>query len=374
MSSNVFKSHFRLFFFAALLIIALSPNAFAWGDEGHRITVRIAANYLTPAVRAEVIRLLKTDIGNNTAYYQKTCANILDLSKKSKLSSADEITFAGEGLPCIASWADPPVKRQRNYTSNWHFVDIPVVSATSATPTLFTYDAARDCAMDARSGDCAIQALQRLAPVLADYKDAAATDGHEYGEELTSRAEALKFFVHIVGDIHQPLHCATDKKDAAAVNNPKDIGDMGGNSKNASWFGDVDTPYGFMNLHSIWDGGFIGQTMQTKNWTESRYAQELIKTIPKESSKLAAMQKGDYTTWAAESYNLAVASGYGKLPKYDAACKMTFTDAETKKVKTASGCYQLGKDYYDLNNAVVETQLKSGGVRLAGLLNSLLKM
>jgi len=370
MSSNISKSRFRLFFFAAFLVAGLSLNAFAWGDEGHHITVRIAANYLTPAVRAEVIRLLKTDIGNNTFYYQKKCSNVLALSKKSKLTAAEQVTFAGEGLACVASWADPPVKRQRNYTSNWHFVDIPVVAATSANPTLFPYDAARDCRMSPKSGDCAIQALQRLAPVLADYKDPLAQDGHLYGEELTSRAEALKFFVHIVGDLHQPMHCATDKKDAAAVNNPKDNGDIGGNSKYASWFGNTSTFYGFESLHSIWDEGFIERTMQTNKWTEIEYAQALIKTIPK-GAKLASMQAGDYESWAAESYNLAVTMAYGKLPAFDAACELT---SEAKDVKPATGCYQLGKEYYDVNNPVAEQQLKSGGVRLAGLLNSNLKM
>ena len=232
------------FLFAVFSIFALSFNIFGWGEEGHRITVRIAAGYLTPAVREEAIRLLKTDIGNNNAYYRQTCPDILVLSKKKSLTGSDKITFVSGGLACIAAWADPPVKRQRGYTSNWHFVDVPVIRPNSSKLTLFKYDAARDCRMDTRSGDCAIQALERLQPVLADYKDSAATDGHQYGEELTTRAEALKFFVHIVGDIHQPLHCVTDKKDATSVNDPKDVGDMGGNLKYATWFGETNTPYG----------------------------------------------------------------------------------------------------------------------------------
>ena len=140
MSSKAFGSFFRLFFRVAILTAALSFNIFAWGDEGHRITVRIAANYLLPEVRAEVIRLLKTDIGNNAVYYQKTCPNVLNLSKKAALTNAEKMTLVSDGLACIASWADPPVKTQRKYTSNWHFVDIPVVAGTSNSPTLFTYE------------------------------------------------------------------------------------------------------------------------------------------------------------------------------------------------------------------------------------------
>lgn len=373
MSSEAFRSYFRLFFGAFFLIAALSFNIFAWGDEGHRITVRIAANYLLPEVQTEVIRLLKTDIGNNPAYYEKTCPNVINLSKKVAPTKSEKITLVSDGLACIASWADPPVKSQRKYTSNWHFVDIPVIAATSNAPMLFTYDAGRDCRTDEKNGDCAIQALERFAPIIADYKDPQAKDGHQYGEELTTRAEALKFFVHIVGDIHQPLHSITDKKDKTAVNNPKDLGDLGGNSKIASWFGDTDTSYGLMNLHSIWDNGIIEHTMQLNNWTESRYAQELIKTI--KNANLPNMQKGNYETWAAESYDLAVTQGYRKLPPFDDACKMTFTNPKTKKVeKTANGCYPLGQVYYDVNKSVVEQQLKSGGARLANLLNSLLKI
>ena len=326
MSSKVFGSYFL---FAVFLISALSSNAFAWGNEGHHITVRIAANYLDPLARIEVIKLLREDAKNNEPYYRQNCPKVFALTERKMLSASEADALLSDGLACVASWADPPVKRQRNYTSNWHFVDIPVIFAASP-PTRFTYDAARDCRTDARSGDCAIQALERFQPVLANYKNSAVED-HEFGEELTVRAEAMKFFVHIIGDIHQPLHCVTDKKDKAAVSNPKDVGDMGGNLKYATWFGEANTPYGAMNLHSIWDGGFIERTMQNNNWTEIQYAQKLIDGIDAEKSKMAAMQKGDYLSWTAESYDLAIESGYGKLPKIDPACRINYKDFQRKR-------------------------------------------
>jgi hypothetical protein len=362
MSAKFFKSYFKILFFAAML----SANAFAWGNEGHHITVRIAANYLNPAARAEVIRLLKTDAANNEPYYKANCADVLALSKKANLTTDEQNSFVSDGLACVASWADPPLKYERNYTSNWHFVDIPVILATSATPTVFSYDAARDCAMNAKSGDCAIQALERFEPILANYKNTADKD-HQYGEELTVRAEALKFFIHIVGDLHQPLHCANDKK------NQTDKGDIGGNIKYATWFGEDKTDYGAMNLHSIWDGGFIGRTMKNNSWTETEYARKLISAIPTDAAALKQMQSGNYLTWANESYNLALADAYAPLPKLDAECKITYHDKKTNTDKTVSGCYHLSDDYYNRNNSIVEQQLKSGGVRLAGLLNSILK-
>jgi hypothetical protein len=335
--------------------------------------VRIAANYLSPSARAEIIKLLKVDAGNNNAYYSQTCPKILALAKKSALTGAEANTFLSDGLACIASWADPPVKSQRKYTSNWHFVDVPVVRATSSNPTLTMFDETRDCKMDWESGDCAFLAVLRFEPIIGNYKNPL-KKGHEWGEELTVRAEALKFYVHIIGDMHQPLHCATDKKDKDALDDPTDKGDMGGNGKNVSWFGDTDTFYGFMNLHSVWDGGIIEHTMQTSNWTESRYAQELFKAIPKdENNNLMGMRLGGYGAWITDSYKLAVSNAYGKLPKYDASCKMTFTDSKTKKVKTETGCYPLGADYYNINKPVVEEQLKLGGVHLAKQLNDIFK-
>ena len=126
-----------------------------------------------------------------------------------------------------------------------------------------------------------------------------------------------------------------------------------------------------MNLHSIWDGGFIDRTLQVNKWTELQYTQKLLDGINSQKLNIAAMQNGDYISWAAESYNLAVTNGYGKLPEKDDDCKIKYKDGKGND-KTSDGCYRLDKDYYDANNAVVENQLKSGGVRLAKLLNSTL--
>lgn len=365
MSSKVFTS----LFLSVLLIAGFSINAYAWGDEGHRITVRIAAEYLNAEARTEVIKLIKVDAANNELYYKKTCPEVAALVRKKTLSEMEEIKLLSDGLACVASWADPPVKNQRQYTSNWHFVDIPVIFATSPSPPFrFNYDAARDCRMDPEQGDCALQALERIQPILKNYKDTGDKD-HEYGEELATRADSLKFYVHIIGDIHQPLHCVADKKDKEAVENPKDLGDMGGNLKYATWFGEDVTPYGLMNLHSIWDGGFITRTMKTNNWTIEQYAKKLFEEIPKDNAKLSQMQSQNFPAWIAESYNLAVTNAYKKLPKLDTNCKMAFTDPKTQKTRTANNCYQLGEDYYKSNHSIVEQQLKSGGVRLAGKLN-----
>lgn len=368
MLTKLFKTRLVALSLCAGLIALLPGNAGAWGIEGHRITARIAAKYLNPVARAEVIKLLRTDISNNAGYYQTNCANVLGLGKKKKqLTRKEEDEFLVEGMGCIAPWPDPPVKSQRNYTSNWHFVDIPVVMKNQgdSDPLRFKYDASRDCTMDAQRGDCAAQALERLRAVLGNPK-IPNQKGHEYGEEMTTRAEALKFFVHIMGDIHQPLHCVTDKKDKKAASNPKDVGDMGGNLKIATWFGEPKTPYGPMNIHSIWDGGIITHTLKVKNLTEAQYYQNLLKAIAaKGSPELLKMQAGDFFDWFEESYDLAVRKAYGELPKLDPNCGVT-------KDGKLTGCYQLADDYYDANKDIVDQQLMMGGVRLGRLLNEIL--
>jgi hypothetical protein len=349
------------------LVFVLPVRSLGWGTSGHRLTARIASQYLSPAAQVQILELLRTDVRNNKGYYQQHCPVVLTLSGKKNPSAAEKQQFLKEGLTCIAPWPDPPVKDQRNYTSNWHFVDIPVVGATGKNSTRYSYSAARDCVMDAERGDCAILAIQRLQAVLGNPK-MPDVKGHEYGEELSSRAEALKFIVHIIGDLHQPLHCVTDKKSKDAVSNLKDLGDLGGNLKIVTWFGETKTPYGLMNLHSVWDDGFINQTFKVENLNEEQFFERLLQTIPANtSSEFAVMQDGDIYKWSEQSYDLAVVNAYGKLPPIDQDYEY-----EDKNGKKHKGGYRLDNAYYQANKSIIEQQLKTGGVRLAKMLNSIL--
>jgi len=138
----------------------------------------------------------------------------------------------------------------------------------------------------------------------------------------SDKIEALKFLVHFVGDVHQPLHAGYAR-------------DKGGNDVKV-WFFDNDT-----NLHSLWDSGLIGRTQ--KSWTE--YAMELHNS---ESRKMRKAVNLDPSAWAIESYELAVSNAYA-IPN----------DGE------------IGKDYFERNIPVVERQLTIAGVRLAAMLNAI---
>jgi S1/P1 Nuclease len=377
--------------FTALLgmcLIAMQPTSVAaWGTAGHRMVARLATQYLNPITKDRLLELIRYEFKTNKAYYldqQKTsdnpnqskCVDLFLINDKTQLTDSERARLLSEGLGCMAPWPDPPVKRQRPYTGNWHFVDIPVVlkpaagslasqfAYDAANSARYTYDPARDCATDPANGDCALQAVVRLEAVVGN----PITKDQGYGESLAARVEALKFLIHIIGDIHQPLHCVTDKKSPQTVADPKDLGDLGGNTKIASWFGETKTPYGNMNLHSIWDDGFISQTMKRGNLTEESYLQKLIAGLPPAgNSKLTQKQAGDLSSWTTDSYSLAINNAYGKLPPMD--MNYEYEDRFGKKHK---GGYRLAEDYYMTNKDIIDDQLRLGGVRLARILNTIL--
>src|SRR5262245_27856682 len=134
---------------AVLVCLAMTPVK-TWGGGGHHLISRIAYSQLTPAAKAFVLDLL-----------------------------------GDEDFVESSTWADR-VRNDRPETYNWHFVNIPY-AATS-------YDPARDCAPTDR-GDCSIAAIAR-----------ARTEIVSKSRSRAQRAESLKFLIHFVEDLHQPLH------------------------------------------------------------------------------------------------------------------------------------------------------------------------
>lgn len=341
----------RYVLLCAVVILVAPIHGLAWGDIGHRIVARIASRYLNPQARAAIVDLLKVDTKLNPSYYSTACPDVFSLADKAVLSDAEAAIFTERGLACVASWADPPLKTQRLYTSNWHFVDIPVNLHGPGGPVLSTFDVARECRMNDKRGDCAFLALKRFKPILANQSELAG-----------SRAEALKFIVHIIGDLHQPLHCITDKKDA---NNVSDHGDIGGNSKIVqfnvpTWESNANKDVNprweqQWNLHSVWDEGLIDAYMDLQNLTEDSYVTDVLKPLVQSPGDLAKLQTGDSLAWMQESYSIAIKNAYN-LPPFDS---------------TYHG-YILQPAYYEMNHDIVNKQLLVGGVRLAAFLNKTL--
>lgn len=208
-------------------------------------------------------------------------------------------------LSSVADWADQ-IRGDRPETAPWHFVDIPFKTSR--------YDPKRDCA----AGECVIAVIERFRQTLSD-RDRPAEE----------RAAALKFLVHFVGDLHQPLHTA-------------DRGDRGGNDVRVTFIGEKIHPFSEKpwNLHAVWDGGLIAQT----GLNEAAY-QERLQGWLKERS-ISDLEKGTVIDWAMEAHQAAVDVAY-RLPKNR----------------------RLSKNYLEKSLPVMDALLAKAGVRLARLLN-----
>ncbi len=260
-----------------LLICGCLPAlTLGWGGDGHRIVGAIAASYLTEEARAAVRGL----IGEET-------------------------------LAAASTWADE-IKSDDSYKWAYrlHFINLPMGAEK--------VDLARDCV----DGDCVVAAINKYSAIMADA-----------GAEREDRIEALKFLVHFIGDIHQPLHVSY-------------ADNLGGNTVKVSWFGKTaDTgPFGDFewNLHGAWDFGFISRR------TGSDWAALAIR-IRADINDLQLINWSstrDPEQWANESYYIT-RQIYNQLPQDKA----------------------LGREFYEKHIATVETRLASAGVRLAALLN-----
>ena len=260
---------------ASILCISLlgPATAWAWGQEGHRIVALIAADRLTPRARAGVAELFGPDV-------------------------------KGE-MEAVSTWADE-IRDQRPGTGRWHYVDIEITSAG--------YDPARDCP----GGNCVVAQIARDERLVADTRLA-----------KPARAEALRFLIHFVGDLHQPLHCA-------------DHHDRGGNSVRVKLGGEET------NLHAVWDTAIVSGLGEDP----VKVAAELNARItPHEAD---AWSRGGPADWANDSFAIARKDVYGPLQGLGGS-------GET---------IELPDDYLLRERPVVTEQLEKGGVRLAMLLNT----
>lgn len=267
------------------LVLGCVP-AFAWGPEGHDLVARIAESQLTPAVRARVL----------------------------------EILGPGKTMESVSSWADQ-IRNSRRDTGPWHYVDIPIDK-----PHL---DMARDCP----NGDCVLAKLEQFRNVL---RDPAATPDH--------KREALMFVIHLVGDMHQPLHCSDNQ-------------DHGGNTVRIVF----DNRPG--NLHSLWDGALL-QRMGTEEAVYPRLLHDAER-------HRKSWGKGTVEDWAEQSHKAAQKVVYGRLPKPPAAVPaQAFANGGQPPVVsplTITAAYEHKAD------PVIAQQIEKAGVRLAFLLNSTLQ-
>lgn len=263
---------------ALSLIVTLLPvRLFAWGARGHEVIADVAYSLLTAQTRRNVRLLL-----------------------------------GGESLAFASTWADA-VRQQRNATLGWHFVNIPENAAG--------FDEQRDCFRPLgkykKAGidhhNCAVDRIESFRRVLAN-RDAS----------RQQREEALKWVVHLVGDLHQPLHAIHEAD--------------GGNDIELPVFGDTQCGDYPCNLHRVWDRALL----EHADLSEREYVRRIQALIRGEGLERKA--GGTPEDWANESH----AEARAILQHYPA---------------------KVDQAYYNANIHMIDERLALAGLRLAALLN-----
>ncbi len=252
---------FRISFFILFLFGATS-SLWAWGQTGHRAVGQVAENHLTKKAKKNIKKLL-----------------------------------GSEGLALVSTWMDE-IKSDStfDYANQWHWVTIPdgqTYAESEKNP----------------KGDV-VEAIERMKVIL---KSDTASDEH--------KVRALKFLVHLVGDIHQPLHVGRGD-------------DRGGNSLKVKWFRSSS------NLHRVWDSEMIDDKQLS-------YSELALAVDNATESEIKNWQQGSAADWAHEAMTYREQIYNTKNPDY------------------------MSYEYMYLNWDLLQNQIEKGGIRLAGVLNEI---
>ncbi len=311
------------FYFVALGLFAefaVVPSALAWGCKGHQTVALIAEKHLTPETREWVLKLLSE--------------NPIDPKFKRYCGEATRDAMAD-----AATWADDVRGERKN--GPWHYIDIP---RGSKHGPLEPYCGREGCVTSAIT--------EQLAILKNKNADAA------------ERAEALRYVIHFVGDLHQPLHTITNS-------------DEGGNCVPLKYLrrNPREHNHSFSpNLHSIWDTAIPERDAEGADALE--YAETLDNLF---SADIVGWQKAGIHVddWVWEGYDFAESMTYGDLtPKIDIEPNVAVHSCSDDN-NIGERMLQLkivaGEAYQEKAAPVAERRLAEGGVRLAMILNEAAK-
>ncbi len=263
-----------------LLGLIWTHSAVAWGSLGHRVTGYVAQAMLTPAASQQVQQLLGEEPLSAAATYMD--------EQRASLSER---------------W---PAAEQ------WHYDNQPVCNGQSGY---------------CRDGNCATQQIERFRKQLADKS-----------VTRNERALALRLLVHMLGDVHQPLHMA-------------DNADRGGNSLNVRLYAGGQR----YRLHEVMDTVLLRDLVGQQRI--SAYSDNLSQHY---QAQLRGWQQADLHTWSQQTHQLAVTRVYGELPAFTCASRITQT-------------ITLPYRYVQDARQYLPEQLAKAGARIAAVLNATLK-
>lgn len=254
-----------------ILFIFLTVNCqavFGWGQKGHDIVAFIAEQHLTGRAKKAITEILD---GKSIVYYSSWMDNLQN---------------------------SPDWKGGYDVTKTWHYANVDEG---------YTYETMRK----EPKGDV----LTALELVISGLKSGELSD--------SVRSDYVKMLVHMVGDLHCPMHAGR-------------LSDIGGNRHQVKWFGEPT------NLHSVWDSKFIESA---RKWSYSEWQEQLDRCNKKQRKQIAS---GTMYEWFAETV-MAAATLYDSAPV------------------GANLSYQYLYDHSHL----LERQLLYAGYRLAAILNDI---
>ena len=262
------------FLFACIITIYSSMPAFAWGPKGHDIVAAIAEQNLTKKTKKALDKILE---GKSIVYYSSWMDNIQN---------------------------SPNWKNGYDKTKTWHYANVDKG---------LTYET-----MEKNKKGDVLTGLEFLVNELTVNFD-------NLSDSL--KQDYLKMVVHMVGDMHCPMHAGR-------------LTDRGGNGKKVKWFGQKT------NLHSVWDSKMIDSA---RKWSYSEWVNHLDR---KDKKYKKAIVQGTYQDWFAETVVRAE-----ELYEY----------SERQGDEVPNFSYQYVYDFSPL----LEDRLQTGGYRLAHVLNTI---
>ena len=235
---------------------------YMWGQNGHRVVGDIAADYLTPEAREEIDRVL-----------------------------------GHESMAIASTWMDK-IKSDPAYdhTHDWHWVTIPngmTYEETEKNPNGDLINSIRTFIEELKSGSLSTK----------------------------EEKKKLRMLIHLVGDIHQPLHVGNGE-------------DRGGNATKVEWFDEES------NIHRVWDSHMI-------DYTELSYTELSVAINHPSDQQIKKWQETSVLDWAYEAIELR------------------------EQVYDLPEDHEIGYKYQYENRDLLDRQLLKGGVRLAGILNDI---
>ncbi len=329
------------FAFLALMVFS-SQKALAWGNLGHTIIGQVAEENLKPTTKAFVRGILGIEPLGVAATWADSVRDDEAFGHKSSASLPEE-------------------KNDHNF-SNYHFVNVPTGYTYETRPLKDVKDS--------------YGALMGSIKILKD-------TANQYSR--TEKILAMRYLIHIMGDIHQPLH----------VGNGYDIG---GNVCKIKWQPDAGRAVQAMNLHALWDTPLVealgdSYALTSANKKPVRYAPDFLadfKSLRPEMFTAQAKIKyasGSVSDWVTDSVNVRENGVYpdeaaalvnvpkGEEYKHRPYCLWFISEAEDRiapgSVVDVTKIPLLGPEYAARFTPIVEMQLLKGGLRLAQTLDDI---